>query len=101
LSSSRLRFILDSRMSLRISNVRLGIDEPETLLPERLARILGLRPTALTHWRILRKALDARNKHALQFVYTAEVSLPEDEARLAAWAARTRHSVARIDVYHE
>ncbi|HEY7154246.1 MAG TPA: NAD(P)-binding protein [Gemmataceae bacterium] len=88
-------------MSLRISNVRLGVDEPEALLPERLARILGVAPTALTHWRILRKALDARNKHALQFVYTAEVSLAEDEAQLAARAARTRHPVARIDVYHE
>jgi uncharacterized protein len=88
-------------MSLRISNVRLGVDEPETLLPQRLARILGLSPAALTHWRILRKALDARNKNALQFVYTAEVSLPEDEASLAARAARTRHPVARIDIYQE
>jgi uncharacterized FAD-dependent dehydrogenase len=85
-------------MSLRISNVRLGVDEPETILPERLARILGLAPAALTSWRILRKALDARNKHALQFVYTVEVSLPEDEAGLVA---RSRHPVARIDVYHE
>ncbi|HWG44846.1 MAG TPA: NAD(P)-binding protein [Gemmataceae bacterium] len=88
-------------MSLRISNVRLSVDEPETLLPQRLARILGLSPTALTHWRILRKALDARNKHALQFVYTAEVSLPADEARIVAHASRTRHPVARIDIYQE
>ena len=31
-------------MSIRIANVRLGIDEPEALLPEQLARILGLAP---------------------------------------------------------
>ncbi len=88
-------------MSLRISNVRLSVDEPETLLPQRLARILGLNPAALPRWRILRKALDARNKQALQFVYTAEVSLPEDEAQIAARAARTSHPSARIDIYHE
>jgi uncharacterized FAD-dependent dehydrogenase len=88
-------------MALRISNVRLSVDEPETLLPQRLAKILGLPSAALTRWRILRKALDARNKHALQFVYTAEVSLPEDEAQIAARASDTSHPTARIDIYHE
>jgi uncharacterized FAD-dependent dehydrogenase len=85
-------------MSLRISNVRLSVDEPESALPERLARVLGLAPAALTRWRILRKSLDARNKNALQFVYTAEVALAEDEAGVVA---RARHPDARIDVYRE
>jgi uncharacterized FAD-dependent dehydrogenase len=88
-------------MPLRISNVRLGIDEPEAILPTRLAGILGLPPSALTHWRILRKALDARNKHSLQFVYTTEVSLPEDEARIAARAVRARRSATRVDLHQE
>src|SRR5436305_11861149 len=88
-------------MALRVSNIRLRVDEPEALLPERLARVLGLRPEALVRWRILRKSLDARDKDALQFVYTAEVSVPEDEARLAARAARGRHPSARVDLYRE
>jgi uncharacterized FAD-dependent dehydrogenase len=85
-------------MPLRISNVRLNVDEPETLLPQRLARILGLAPAALTRWRILRKSLDARNKHALQFVYSAEVTLPEDDVRIAQ---RANRAATPIDVYHE
>jgi uncharacterized FAD-dependent dehydrogenase len=88
-------------MSLRISNVRLRVDEPEADLPLRLARVLGLAPGALRRWRILRKSLDARDKDALQFVYTAEVVLDEDEARLLAAARRTAHPTARIDLYHE
>jgi uncharacterized FAD-dependent dehydrogenase len=88
-------------MSLRISNVRLGIDEPEAVLPGRLAAILGVSPAGLGPWRLLRKSIDYRNKSALQFVYTAEVSLPEDEARAAELALRTAHPTARIDVYHE
>jgi uncharacterized FAD-dependent dehydrogenase len=88
-------------MSLRISNIRLSVEEPESVLPERLARVLGLAPTALKHWRILRKALDARNKSALQFVYTTEVTLPEDETRLASRATRGRHGSARVEVYEE
>jgi uncharacterized FAD-dependent dehydrogenase len=88
-------------MPLRVSNVRLSIDEPEAALPGRLVRLLGLAPDELRGWRILRKALDARDKNALQFVYTAEVTVPGEEARLASLAARTAHPSARIDLYDE
>jgi uncharacterized FAD-dependent dehydrogenase len=88
-------------MSLRISNVRLSVDEPEAALGPHLARILGLAPADLESWRILRKSLDARNKSALQFVYTAEVRVPHDEGRLAIFTARTSHPTARIERYEE
>jgi uncharacterized FAD-dependent dehydrogenase len=84
-------------MPLRISDVRLSVDAPESALPARLAQLLGLRPEALLRWRILRKSLDARDRDALQFVYTAEVSVPEDEARLAARARRR----AKVDLFEE
>jgi uncharacterized FAD-dependent dehydrogenase len=87
-------------MALRVSNLRLGIDEPEAALPARLAAVLGLGPAEPLCWRILRKALDARDKDALQFVYTAEVHVA-DEARLVALAARLAHPRARVDPYHE
>jgi uncharacterized FAD-dependent dehydrogenase len=88
-------------MALRISNIRLGIDEPESNLPEHLARLLGLRPAALAHHRILRKALDARDPHALQFVYTAEVTTGDDDALLARLAGKQGRSRVQIDRYHE
>jgi uncharacterized FAD-dependent dehydrogenase len=88
-------------MALRISNVRLRIDEPEAALPERLAVVLGLPPAEPLRWRILRKALDARDKSALQFVYTAEVQVPDEESRLAELAGRSSHPRARIDLYRE
>jgi uncharacterized FAD-dependent dehydrogenase len=84
-------------MALRVSNVRLRVGEPEASLPGRLARILGLAPDEVRHWRILRKSLDARDKDALQFVYTAEVTVPADEAALAAKAGRS----AQVDLYRE
>src|SRR5438128_5996937 len=84
-------------MSLRVSDVRLSVDEPEAALAVRLARLLGVRPDELLRWRILRKSLDARDKDALQFVYTAEVVVPGDEARLAARARRR----ARVDLWAE
>jgi uncharacterized FAD-dependent dehydrogenase len=88
-------------MPIRVSDLRLRFDEPETELPARLARTLGVAPEALRRWRILRKSLDARNADALQFVYAAEVSLPEDEEQVVQKARRRPGGAARVDLYQE
>lgn len=87
-------------MAIRVSNVRLGLDEPEAALPERLAHVLGLPASMLASWRILRKSLDARVKDAMHFVYTAEVVLGEDEGAVAARAAG-RNGEARVELHEE
>src|SRR5262245_34359668 len=83
-------------MTLRISNLRLGLDEPEATLADRVGAILGARPE---RWRILRKSFDARVKDDLHFVYAVEVSLPAEESR-AAVLARVRPPV-RIEQWAE
>jgi uncharacterized FAD-dependent dehydrogenase len=88
-------------MSIRVSNLRLSLDEPETVLPQRLARVLGLTPNAVQQWRILRKSLDARDKDALQFVYSAEVTLPEDEAQIVKQARRNVRRDIRVEEHQE
>ena len=70
-------------MSLRVSQVQLGLDEPEEVLPDRLAERLGVGRDAIARWRILRKSLDARRHDEIRFVYAAEVELPGDEPALA------------------
>jgi uncharacterized FAD-dependent dehydrogenase len=87
-------------MPFRLSNVRLGVDVPEAELPAQLARVLGVAPTRLGRWRILRKSLDARRKDALQFVYTAEVDLPDDEARVVE-RSRGRAGPVRVERFRE
>jgi uncharacterized FAD-dependent dehydrogenase len=83
-------------MSLRVSNLRLPIDAPEAILPERLSRALGIRPDELRSWRILRKSLDARDKDSIEFVYAAEVEVPEEDRVLAE-----RHGPVQIEHYDE
>jgi uncharacterized FAD-dependent dehydrogenase len=87
-------------MTIRIANLRLSIDEPEAALPKHLARVLGIVPSALERWRILRKSLDARVKEAFHFVYTAEVATREDEEKLLT-AARRKHRDLQIDQREE
>ncbi|MBI3410382.1 MAG: FAD-dependent oxidoreductase [Planctomycetes bacterium] len=87
-------------MPLRISNLRLGLDEPEAALPEFIAKALGVPLADLGPWRILRKSLDARVKNSFHFVYTAEVT-PLDEADFLKRAAKTRRSDVRVEPYRE
>jgi uncharacterized protein len=89
-------------MAIRVSNLRLGLDEPEGALAAHLARALGVSPGSLAGWRILRKSLDARRKDALQFVYTALVNVPHDEERILALASTGRRRPdLRFDLYDE
>jgi uncharacterized protein len=75
-------------MAIRVTNLRLGLDEPEANLPRHLAKVLGVPPAALGGWRILRKSLDTRDKSAVHFVYSAAVTVPADEPQLVRRAAR-------------
>jgi hypothetical protein len=71
-------------MAIRISNLRTPIDEPETALGERLRTLAG----NCGH-RILRKALDARDSHRLEFVYTLELKGDDDDALFARLSRRS------------
>ncbi len=87
-------------MPIRISNLRLSVDEPETALPSQLAKALQLTPEQLDRWRILRKSLDVRDKRDVAFVYTVEVATAEDESRLVQQASRqSKH--CKVELYHE
>ncbi len=88
-------------MPIRVSNVRLDLSEPEAALPDHLARVLGLERGAVRHWRILRKSLDARDKGALQFVYTTEVTAGDDESRIVALARTKRSRSAVVELHAE
>jgi uncharacterized FAD-dependent dehydrogenase len=70
-------------MAIRVSNIRLSVDDPEQSLSELLERRLAISPGTPWEWRILRKSFDARDKADPSFVYTVEVQLPEDEGRIA------------------
>ena len=86
-------------MPLRVSNLRLSVDAPESALRDRLARAVGVPAADLRGWRILRKALDLRDKRDLRFVYNAEVLVPEaDEPKILKRAA---HASPPVEAYRE
>jgi uncharacterized FAD-dependent dehydrogenase len=84
-------------MALRVSNLQLPVEEPEANLPRHLARALGVTPGDLGRWRILRKALDVRDKRHLRFVYNFEVDLPPDP-NVAGYRP---HHTAQVDEFDD
>lgn len=83
-------------MSIRVTNLPVGLDQPDSDLPAELGRVLGVSAEGL-EWRILRKSLDTRDKDNIHFVYSAEVRYPGDEQQLVA-KARARAKAARIEL---
>jgi hypothetical protein len=75
-------------MSIKISNIRVGIDEPEGSLIAVTARRLGVRVADVGRWRILRKSLDARQHKEIHFVYSIEVDVPDEAAVVARVRSR-------------
>jgi uncharacterized FAD-dependent dehydrogenase len=88
-------------MSLRISNIRLPLDEPEAELAQAVVRTLGIRPCDLAHWRILRKSLDSRHKDGLCFVYSVEVGVHGPNGSDTQLRAAARRHDWRIESFSE
>lgn len=69
---------------IRIPNLKLPLDaSPEDLLP-LAAKILGVPVPSIAACRLVRKAVDARDKGRIHFVVTLEVSLRTDEDEVLA-----------------
>lgn len=62
-------------MALRINNIPQWLDEPESVLAEKAASKLGLKPADLKTVRVVRTVLDARKKNHPRYVHTLEVEL--------------------------
>ena len=65
---------------IRVNNLRLAPGEPVEALRERAAKKLRIRPERVESLRILRRALDARNKADLHYVCHVAVTVRGAEA---------------------
>lgn len=81
---------------LRIGNLPLPIGGDLEQLRRQAARALGVRPGALGEMEIVRQSIDARKKSSVHYVYTVEVSLPDERAVLGAAPGRGITLVERV-----
>jgi uncharacterized FAD-dependent dehydrogenase len=62
-------------VTLRLNNVGLWLDEPQSELSVRAAQKLQVKVTDLKSVRVVRQVLDARKKNSPRYIYTLEVEL--------------------------
>ena len=80
-------------MLLRVNNIALWLDEPETELAGKVAQKLGMNRSDIAAIRVLRSVLDARKKGSPRYIFSLEVELaafeevpgPPDRVRLRAF----------------
>ena len=65
---------------IRITQLKLSLDEPVEALSEEICRKLRIRPRSLIRWEVVRRSLDARRGHSFQFSYTVDAWVEEEAA---------------------
>ena len=63
---------------LRISGIKLSLDENEELLAAKAAVILDISVDDIAAIEIIRKAIDARRHKPPHFVYVVKISVPDE-----------------------
>ncbi len=63
---------------LRISGIKLALDEDEEQLKEKAAAILAISSKDIVNFTIIKKAIDARRNKPPHFVYAARLTLADD-----------------------
>ena len=63
---------------LRISNLKLGIDEDISLLKKLILKKLKIKENELVKYFIYKESIDARKRGRIDFVYTVDVELKNE-----------------------
>ncbi|MHB1256043.1 MAG: hypothetical protein ACYCXI_07465, partial [Dethiobacteraceae bacterium] len=66
---------------IRVSEVKLAVEEDLGLLKEKIAKKLSISPLQIIDFRVFKESLDARKKNEISFVYIVDVQV-EDEAKV-------------------
>lgn len=70
---------VEEKMSIRINNLTLNIEEDILSLKKKAAIKLKISEMDFKHFKILRESIDARKKNDIKFNYTVEVSLEKEK----------------------
>jgi uncharacterized FAD-dependent dehydrogenase len=69
-------------MTLRLSQISLALEEDESGLPARVARLLDIPRQRITGLRVVRKGLDARHKSRIVQVFTVDFECDDEDGLL-------------------
>ena len=82
---------------IRVANLNLPIGGGMEELKKRAAQALGVRPGQLDTMEIVRQSIDARGRSGVHYVYTVDVSLPEERTVVGRAPGRNVTLVERTE----
>ena len=68
---------------IRVQDIKLSLNEEQSLLPEKIAKKLKIKPSDILEYHIFKEAVDARKKSDIKLVYTVDVATTKDKQLLA------------------
>lgn len=84
---------------IRIQEIKLMLDDAESILKSKAAKILRVNEKYITALTIFKKSVDARKKEDIRFSYTVDVTLALDEQQIAAKCKSPKVSLVEEYVY--
>ncbi len=94
---------------IRIEEIKLPISSNRSKLKKEILKILEIDEEKFEYYRLIKKAVDARHKSNIQFVYTVDVTFSEKKVEInllknlqKARCANLykRHRIKKIEPYH-
>ena len=73
---------------IQIGNLKLSLSDDEKKLYSRAARVLNISPKEIRELKIIKKAVDAREKTNVHFVFSVEVEVSGDEKKIVSKLSR-------------
>ncbi len=75
---------IKEKAMIGIGNIKLSLNESEASLQLKIAKVLGVPKKDITSFSITKKAIDARDKANVHFVFSVDVSVASNEEKLVA-----------------
>ncbi len=79
---------------LRLTDIKLPLDHAPEALKAAILKKLKLPAEALLDWHVFKRAHDARNKSAISYIYTVDVTLKDESRAPKGRAAHARHGIS-------
>lgn len=84
---------------IRVSEIKLSLDEEEELLKAKAAKILKINSKYISSLTIFKKSVDARKKDDVHFSYTVDVSITLDENQIVSKCKSNKVSIVKVYTY--
>lgn len=81
---------------LRISQIKLGINEPVEKLPEHIGKALRIKNFKPLSWKIVKESVDARKKPDIKFIYTVDLKVENEDALFARVSKMKGVSITKV-----